>query len=197
MSPYLHYGQISPLYIALEVSNSESPGKNAYLEELIIRRELSMNFVFYNSHYNSFDCLPDWAKNTLLEHKKDKRNNIYSLNELENAETADPYWNASQKEMMVKGKMHGYMRMYWGKKIIEWIQDPKDAFEIALHLNNKYEIDGRDPNGYTGIAWCFGKYDRAWKERKIFGKVRYMNSNGLRRKFDVDRYVKKINHLKP
>ena len=197
MSPYLHYGQISPLYIALEVSNSESPGKNAYLEELIIRRELSMNFVFYNSHYDSFDCLPNWAKNTLLEHKKDRRNNIYSLNELENAETADPYWNASQKEMVVTGKMHGYMRMYWGKKIIEWIQDPKEAFEIGIHLNNKYEIDGRDPNGYTGIAWCFGKHDRAWKEREIFGKVRYMNSNGLRRKFDVDRYVKKVNNLKP
>ncbi len=196
MSPYLHFGQISPLYIALQISKSNSPGKEAYLEELIIRRELSMNFIYYNPHYDSLDCLPDWAKKNLQEHASDKRKNIYSLQQLENAETGDPYWNASQKEMMIKGKMHGYMRMYWGKKIIEWTKTPEEAFNTAIYLNNKYEIDGRDANGYTGVAWCFGKHDRAWKEREIFGKVRYMNANGLKRKFDADTYVKNIEKLK-
>lgn len=192
MSPYLHFGQISPLFIALKVLNSNLSGKDAFLEELIVRRELSMNFVYYNPDYDSFKGIPDWAKNTLLEHQNDKRVPIYSLKELENAATGDPYWNASQKEMMITGKMHGYMRMYWGKKILEWVQNPEEAYKIALYLNNKYEIDGRDPNGFTGVVWCFGKHDRAWKERKIFGKVRYMNANGLKRKFDADGYVEKI-----
>jgi len=192
MSPYLHFGQISPLFIVLKVLNSNASGKEAFLEELIVRRELSMNFVYYNSDYDSFKGIPGWAKNTLLEHENDKRLPIYSLKELENAETGDPYWNASQKEMMITGKMHGYMRMYWGKKILEWVQNPEEAYKIALYLNNKYEIDGRDPNGFTGVAWCFGKHDRAWKERDIFGKVRYMNANGLKRKFDADGYVEKI-----
>ncbi|WP_414468365.1 deoxyribodipyrimidine photo-lyase [Methanobacterium sp. ACI-7] len=195
MSPYLHFGQISPLYIALEILKSDSKSKEAYLEELIIRRELSMNFVYYNQNYDSLNCLPDWAQKTVLEHKKDKRKHIYSLKQLENAETGDPYWNASQKEMIITGKMHGYMRMYWGKKIIEWTENPEDAHIISLYLNNKYEIDGRDANGFTGVAWCFGKHDRAWKEREIFGKVRYMNENGLKRKFDADAYVKKIHSI--
>lgn len=195
ISPYLHFGQISPLYIALEISNTDSGSKDAYLEELIIRRELSMNFVYYNPHYDSLDCLPLWARNTLLDHTDDKRDPLYHLHELENAETGDIYWNACQKEMMITGKMHGYMRMYWGKKILEWTKSPQEAFKIALYLNNKYEIDGRDPNGYTGVAWCFGKHDRAWKERKVFGKVRYMNANGLKRKFNADAYVRKIEKL--
>lgn len=195
MSLYLHFGQISPLYIALEVLKSNASGKDAYLEELIVRRELSMNFIYYNKNYDSFIGLSEWAKKTLSEHRNDKRTPIYSLQELENAETEDPYWNASQKEMMFKGKMHGYMRMYWGKKILEWVQNPEKAYKIAIYLNNKYEIDGRDPNGFTGVAWCFGKHDRAWKEREIFGKVRYMNANGLKRKFDADAYVKKIYKL--
>lgn len=195
MSPYLHFGQISPLYITLEILKSDSKSKEAYLEELIIRRELSMNFVYYNQNYDSLNCLPDWAQKTVLEHKRDKRNYIYSLKQLENAETGDPYWNASQKEMVITGKMHGYMRMYWGKKIIEWTESPEDAYITSLYLNNKYEIDGRDPNGFTGVAWCFGKHDRAWKEREIFGKVRYMNEKGLKRKFDADDYVKKIQSL--
>mgnify|MGYP006292259755 CR=1 FL=1 len=192
MSPYLHFGQISPVYIANKINSSNSPGKESYLEELIIRRELSMNFVFYNKNYDSIKGISDWAKNTLKKHKKDKREYIYSLEEIENYETHDPYWNAAQKEMVKTGKMHGYMRMYWGKKIIEWTKNPKDAFHIAIYLNNKYELDGRDPNGYTGVAWCFGKHDRAWKERSIFGKVRYMNDKGLKRKFDIEKYVKKI-----
>lgn len=195
MSPYLHFGQISPLFLALEVSKTNSPGKDAFLEELIIRRELSMNLAHYNENYNKFECLPDWAKKTLLEHRNDAREYTYTREELENAKTHDPYWNASQKEMVITGKMHGYMRMYWGKKILEWTDDPRNAYDLAIYLNDKYEIDGRDPNGYTGVAWCFGKHDRAWKEREIFGKVRYMNDKGLKRKFKIDNYVNRVNQL--
>ena len=192
MSPYLHFGHISPLYIALEVMKTDSPGRDAYLEELIVRRELSHNFVFYNEKYDRFDSLPPWARNTLNFHGSDRRDYVYSLEQFEKAATHDPYWNAAQKEMVLTGKMQGYMRMYWGKKILEWSRSPKVGFKIALHLNNKYELDGRDPNGYAGVAWCFGKHDRAWAERKVFGKIRYMNSAGLSRKFDPDRYVEKI-----
>jgi deoxyribodipyrimidine photo-lyase len=195
MSPYLHFGQISPLYIALKVKQTKSPGIEAFLEELIIRRELSMNFVFYNDRYDSFDGLPEWARKTLRSHQKDKRQYLYRLEELEQANTHDPYWNAAQKEMVVKGKMHGYMRMYWGKKIIEWSKAPEEGFHAALYLNNKYELDGRDPNGFTGVAWCFGKHDRPWGERPIFGNVRYMNDKGLKRKFDADDYVRMVNKL--
>jgi len=190
MSPYLHFGQISPLFIALKALETKSPSTEAFLEELIIRRELSMNFVFYNERYDSFEAVPEWAKKTLRAHKKGKRQYTYTLEELESAKTHDPYWNAAQKEMVIKGKMHGYMRMYWGKKIIEWTKPPEEAFQIALCLNNKYELDGRDPNGFTGVAWCFGKHDRPWGERPIFGNVRYMNDKGLIRKFDADGYVK-------
>jgi deoxyribodipyrimidine photo-lyase len=195
MSPYLHFGQISPLYIALKVMEAKSPGEETYLEEIIVRRELSMNFIFYNQNYDEFDGLPAWAKKTLIEHIEDPREYLYSQEEFEKAQTHDPYWNACQQEMMITGKMHGYMRMYWGKKILEWSKMPAEGFKIALFLNNKYELDGRDPNGFTGVAWCFGKHDRAWFERNIFGKVRYMNDNGLKRKFDADGYVKKIERL--
>ena len=189
MSPYLHFGQISPLFIALQVKKTTSPGIEAFLEELIVRRELSMNFVFYNGKYDSFEAIPEWAKKTLKAHQKNRRKYTYNLEELENAKTHDPYWNAAQKEMLFKGKMHGYMRMYWGKKIIEWSKTPEEAFRVALYLNNKYELDGRDPNGFTGVAWCFGKHDRPWAERPTFGNVRYMNDKGLKRKFDADEYV--------
>jgi deoxyribodipyrimidine photo-lyase len=192
MSPYLHFGQISPLYIALEVNASQSKSKNAYLEELIVRRELSMNYVYYNSHYDSFKGLAEWSRKTLNQHRKDHRQYTYAAEELENAQTHDNYWNAAQKEMIQTGKMHGYMRMYWGKKIIEWTREPEQAFAIALYLNNKYELDGRDPNGYAGVAWCFGKHDRPWPERKIFGKVRYMSAAGLKRKFNIEDYVNRI-----
>ena len=198
MSPYLHFGQISPLYIALKVSEKEGLSKEAYLEELIVRRELSMNFIFYNENYDSFEgAIPPWAQKTLKAHQKDKRPYLYTLEELETARTHDPYWNAAQKEMVFTGKMHGYMRMYWGKKILEWSKTPDEAFRAALHLNNKYELDGRDPNGFTGVAWCFGKHDRPWGEREIFGNVRYMNEGGLKRKFDADEYVRLMNRLKP
>ncbi len=196
LSPYLHFGQISPLEIALRVRVTKQPDAGIYLEELIIRRELSMNFVTYNPRYDSFDGLPDWARKTLADHAGDRREYIYSPEELENGRTHDLYWNAAQTEMMVTGKMHGYMRMYWGKKILEWSESPEEGYRTALILNNRYELDGRDPNGYAGVAWCFGKHDRAWPERPVFGKVRYMNANGLKRKFDADLYVERIGHLK-
>ena len=198
MSPYLHFGQISPLYIAMQVQEAgkiPSKTREAYLEELIVRRELAMNFTQYNPTYDSFRAIPDWAKRTLKGHQKDKREYVYSQDELEKGRTHDPYWNAAQKEMIVTGKMHNYMRMYWGKKILEWCASPEEAFRIAVYLNNKYELDGRDPNSFTGVAWCFGKHDRPWGERKIFGQVRYMNDVGLRRKFKIDDYVKKIASL--
>ncbi|HVP78684.1 MAG TPA: deoxyribodipyrimidine photo-lyase [Thermodesulfobacteriota bacterium] len=195
LSPYLHFGQISPLFIALKALETKSPGTEAFLEELIVRRELSMNFVFYNEKYDSFEAVPEWAKKTLRDHKKDKRPYTYTLEELESSKTHDPYWNAAQREMVVKGKMHGYVRMYWGKKIIEWSKTPEIAHRITLYLNNKYELDGRDPNGFAGVAWCFGKHDRPWGERSIFGNVRYMNDKGLKRKFDADGYVKVTDRL--
>lgn len=198
MSPYLHFGQISPLSIALTVSQTQGLSKEAYLEELIVRRELSMNFVFYNGQYDSFEgAIPQWAQKTLKAHQKDKRPYLYALEELETAITHDPYWNAAHNEMVFTGKMHGYMRMYWGKKILEWSKTPDEAFRAALYLNNKYELDGRDPSGFTGVAWCFGKHDRPWKEREIFGNVRYMNEGGLKRKFDADGYVRLMSRLKP
>jgi len=192
MSAYLHFGQISPLYIALKVLDTVSGGRDAYLEELIVRRELSHNFVFFNRDYDTFASLPSWASNTLVLHTRDKRQYLYSLKEFEHARTHDPYWNAAQKQMLITGKMHGYMRMYWGKKIIEWSKSPQQAFKTALYLNNKYELDGRDPNGFASVAWCFGKHDRAWGQRDIFGKVRYMSAGGLNRKFDPNKYVEKI-----
>lgn len=196
MSPYLHFGQISPVYIVDKVQESESPGVEDYLEQLVVRREMSMNFVYYNEDYDDFSSiLPDWARETLMDHRNDSREYLYSREDLEKAETHDPYWNAAQKEMNLTGKTHGYMRMYWGKKILEWTPDPESGYEITLYLNNKYELDGRDPNGFTGVAWCYGKHDRAWQEREIFGKVRYMNANGLERKFDPQEYCKKIDRI--
>jgi deoxyribodipyrimidine photo-lyase len=195
MSPYLHFGQVSPLAIALRISGERSvpaTAKGGFLEELIVRRELSMNFVFYNDRYDEYECLPDWAKKTLAEHAEDRRDYLYGPEQWERAGTHDPYWNAAQREMMITGKMHNYMRMYWGKKLLEWSRTPEEAFRTALALNNRYEIDGRDPNGFAGVAWCFGKHDRAWSERKVFGKIRYMNDAGLRRKFDMEAYLKKV-----
>lgn len=193
LSPYLHFGQISPIEIYLKVKDFDN--SKTFLEELIVRRELSYNFVYYNDDYDNFKSLPKWATETLEKHSGDKREYNYSRSELEKGRTHDKYWNAAQIEMKITGKMHGYMRMYWGKKVIEWTEDPKEAYEILIYLNNKYSLDGRDPNSYAGIAWCFGKHDRPWKEREIFGKIRYMNDKGLIRKFKIDDYVKKINEL--
>ncbi len=198
LSPYLHFGQISPLFIAKQIdkSSADNKDKESFLEQLIIRRELSFNFVYYNTSYDSLDSLPEWAFETLMKHKEDKRDYTYSYKDFENGETHDKYWNAAQKEMKIKGIMSNYMRMYWGKKVLEWTSSPEEAFKILIKLNNKYELDGRDPNSYAGIAWCFGKHDRAWKEREIYGKVRYMSKSGLERKFDIDSYVKQIEDLK-
>jgi deoxyribodipyrimidine photo-lyase len=195
LSPYLHFGQVSPLQVALAVAAAESPGREAFLEELIVRRELALNFVHYNPGYDTFEAVPAWARRTLQAHRSDDRPSTYSLEELEAGRTHDPYWNAAQREMVATGKMHGYMRMYWGKKILEWSPTPEKGFAAALALNNKYELDGRDPNGFAGVAWCFGKHDRPWQERKIFGQVRSMTDQGLRRKFDIDRYVRRVEEL--
>jgi deoxyribodipyrimidine photo-lyase len=198
MSPYLHFGQISPLHIALEVIKSgKRTAAEAYLEELVVRRELSMNFVSFNKNYDRFEGLPDWAQKTLKEHERDPREALYSEGELEEARTADPYWNAAQREMAITGKMHNYMRMYWGKRIVEWTKKPEDAYRTALRLNNKYELDGRDPNAFAGVAWCFGKHDRAWPTHPVLGKIRIMTASGLRRKFDADAYARKyeVSHV--
>jgi len=195
LSPYLHFGQISPLQVALAVLSRDSASKEGFLDELIVRRELSVNFVNYNSNYDRFEALPEWAQRTLFEHSNDSRDYYYPLEDLENAKTHDQYWNAAQREMVITGKMHGYMRMYWGKKILEWTKNPEVAFHNALYLNNKYELDGRDPNGFAGVAWCFGKHDRPWSERKIYGNVRYMSYAGLERKFDMASYLSRIGRL--
>lgn len=191
LSPYLHFGQISPLYIYIELMEINIVDKKAFLEELIIRRELSMNFVYYNNDYDSYECIPNWAKISLDKHKEDPRDFIYSLEELEKAKTHDIYWNAAQREMMITGKMHGYMRMYWGKKILEWSSTPQEGYNKTIYLNNKFLLDGRDPNGYAGVAWCYGKHDRPWGERNIFGMIRYMNDKGLKRKFEMNKYTTK------
>ena len=196
LSPYLHFGQISPSYIYKRIKATDIEAED-FLEQLIVRRELSFNFVYFNKEYNSqlSKILPDWAVETLEHHSKDEREYIYSLKELENYATHDEYWNAAQKEMVLSGYMNGYMRMYWGKKILEWTKSPQKAFDIALYLNNKYFLDGRDPNSYAGVAWIFGKHDRAWKERNIYGKVRYMNKAGLDRKYNMEKYLKKVDKL--
>ena len=189
LSPYLHLGQISPVRIAMEVMKAGGPNSEAYLEQLIVRRELSINHVSFNVNYDRYQGLPEWCRKSLDEHSKDAREYIYSFTDLERGRTHDPYWNAAQRQMLSTGIMHNYMRMYWGKKILEWSETPQQAFENALRLNNRYELDGRDANGYTGVAWCFGKHDRPWKERPIFGTVRYMNDRGLERKFDMAAYI--------
>lgn len=194
LSPYLHFGHISAARVALEVQKNTPDDENqeSFLEELIVRRELSDNFCLYNKNYDNFNGFRDWAQKTLNDHRNDKREYIYSLKQFEEAKTHEPLWNAAQNEMRQTGKMHGYMRMYWAKKILEWTESPEDAIKIAIYLNDAYSLDGRDSNGYTGIAWSIGGiHDRAWFEREIYGKIRYMNANGARRKFDVAAYIKK------
>ena len=192
LSPYLHFGQISAQRIALEVNKTGLPGdeREPFLEELIVRKELSDNFCFYNKHYDTEESFPRWAKESHDQHRNDKREYIYPLETFEQAETHDDLWNAAQAEMMVKGKMHGYLRMYWAKKILEWTESPAAAMEIAVYLNDRYSLDGRDPNGYAGIAWSIGGvHDRAWFNRPVFGKVRYMNYSGSKSKFNVKQYI--------
>jgi deoxyribodipyrimidine photo-lyase len=192
LSPYLHFGNMSAQRVALEIQKYGKSKKDeeAFLEELIVRRELSDNFCFYNNSYDRFEGFPAWARESLNKHRKDSREYVYTLEQLENALTHDDLWNAAQREMVTRGKMHGYMRMYWAKKILEWTKSPESAMEIAINLNDRYELDGRDPNGYVGIAWSIGGVnDRAWGERPVFGKIRYMSYNGCKGKFDVKKYI--------
>lgn len=198
LSPYLHFGQVSAQRVALEVMKSPAGAGSieSFIEELIIRRELSDNFCHYTRFYDSFEGFPSWAKETLDRHRKDRRPYVYSLEEFEMARTHDELWNAAQTEMTQKGKMHGYMRMYWAKKILEWSRTPESALETAILLNDRYELDGRDPNGYAGIAWSIGGvHDRAWGERPVFGKIRYMSHGGARAKFDVKAYIEYVQSL--
>lgn len=198
LGPYLHFGQISPVEAALKVARTDTcsrADREAFLEQLVVRRELSINFVLNEPRYDRFKALPEWARKTLREHRGDERPARYSLRKLESANTHDVYWNAAMKEMLKTGYMHNYMRMYWGKKVIEWSETPERAHRVLLGLNNKYFIDGRDPNSYTSVAWLFGLHDRPWTERPVFGKVRYMNAAGLERKFDIASYVRWVEYL--
>ncbi len=199
LSPYLHFGQISAQRVTWEVlrSSASTESREAFLEELIVRRELADNFCWHNQAYDRVDGFPDWARKTLDKHRGDRREFVYDLQAFETAATHDPLWNAAQREMTQTGKMHGYMRMYWAKKIMEWTPSPEEALKIAILLNDKYELDGRDPNGYVGIAWSIGGvHDRPWFERPIFGQIRYMSATGCARKFDVPEYIRRFFSLK-
>jgi deoxyribodipyrimidine photo-lyase len=198
LSPYLHFGHISSLQVALAVQDYAGKHKllpDEFLEELIVRRELAFNFARFTDHPESLDALPDWARKTLAKHARDKRDPTYSRDQFEHAQTHDRLWNAAQKELLLTGKIHGYYRMYWGKKIIEWSRTPDGALATAIYLNDRYALDGRDPNSYTNILWCFGLHDRPWVERPIFGQIRYMSYYGMRRKTDVDAYVRSVECL--
>ena len=205
MSPYLHFGHISPLTIALEVKDAARDGKaseavaDKYLDELIGWRELAVLFCKYNSNYDNWECAEPWARKTLLEHAGDTRPWSYTLKQLERGETHDELWNAAQREMVRDGWMHNYMRMYWAKKILEWSPDVATGFEWAVILNDTYELDGRDPNGYAGIAWAMvGKHDRPWFDRPVFGLVRYMSGGSTGKKFDSKRYIEqqRVKHFR-
>jgi deoxyribodipyrimidine photo-lyase len=176
-------------------SERVASARDAFLEELLVRRGLAYNYVWFNPDYDRYEALPDWARKTLKEHSGDERRHTYTMDELVSAKTHDPYWNIAMREMLVTGFMHNYMRMYWGKKILEWTDAPSEAFVRVLSLNNRLFLDGRDPNSYANVGWVFGLHDRPWTERDVFGKVRYMNANGLKRKFDMERYEEKVNRL--
>ncbi len=201
-SPYLHFGQISAQRIAYEVKHLADKNPNlaesteAFLEELIVRKELSDNFCFYNPHYDSDRGAPAWANKTLTDHQSDRREYLYNYDTFAQAKTHDPLWNAAQLEMVKTGKMHGYMRMYWAKKILEWTLTPAEAIQIAIRLNDTYELDGKDPNGYVGILWSIaGLHDRPWFNRPIFGLVRTMTYSGMKKKFDTQQYIDTMNAI--
>ena len=192
LSPYLHFGHISPITVALAVQNAAAPAadKDAFLNQVITWRELSVNLVHFNPNYDNFECGEPWAHRSLAKHAHDPRPTLYTEAQLEHAETHDPLWNAAQLQMVHTGWMHNYLRMYWGKKILEWAPSPAIAHQIAVRLNDKYELDGRDPNGYAGIAWSIvGKFDRPWFERPIFGQIRYMSGASTGKKFDSKKYI--------
>lgn len=213
LSPYLHWGHLSAHEVFRAVADregwslnhlsSETAGKRsgwwsmsenaeAFLDELVTWRELGFNMTSREPDYHRYESLPDWARVTLEEHADDPRPALYSLEELEEARTGDELWNAAQRELLLEGRIQNYLRMLWGKKIIEWTENPEKALEVMVHLNNKYAVDGRNPNSYSGIFWCLGRYDRPWQERAVFGKIRYMTSPSARRKLDLDTYLKRF-----
>ncbi len=192
LSPYLHFGQIAAHAIALAVRDYPAPTSSleVFLEQLIVRRELSDNFCLYEPHYDSLDGLPNWARKTLDEHRADRRDYIYTREQWDSGETHDEIWNAAQRELITSGTMHGYLRMYWAKKILEWSSCPEEALATAIYLNDRYALDGRDPNGYVGILWSIGGlHDRPWFTRPVFGTVRYMSGNSLWRKPGIREYL--------
>jgi deoxyribodipyrimidine photo-lyase len=197
LSPYLHFGNIGPITITLAIKKAVDEGKataetgEKFLDQLIGWRELAVLFVRHEPNYDNWECAAPWARKTLIEHTGDSRVHRYSLDQLERAETADEMWNAAQREMVNTGWMHNYMRMYWAKKILEWAPDPARAYEWAVYLNDRYELDGRDPNGYAGIAWAIvGRHDRPWFNRPVFGLVRSMTGASTARKFDAEEYIR-------
>jgi deoxyribodipyrimidine photo-lyase len=198
LSPYLHFGHISSLEVALKARDFADKHElipSEFLEELIVRRELAFNFAAHSPQLDSLSVLPDWARNSIEKHAADVREHVYSRNQLEHAETYDDLWNATQKELLLRGKIHGYYRMYWGKKIIEWSATHQDALDAMIYLHDRYALDGRDPNTFTNILWCFGLHDRPFVERPIFGQIRYMSYDGMKRKTNIAGYIKEIQFL--
>lgn len=195
LSPWIRFGHLSAQRVALQVqrfgkkfSQSVAP----FIEELVVRRELTDNFCFYNDNYDNVKGAYEWAQKTLKDHTKDKREYVYSQGNLEKAKTHDKLWNAAQYQMVTEGKMHGFLRMYWAKKILEWTASPEQALSIALYLNDRYSLDGQDPNGFVGCMWSIcGIHDQGWAERPVFGKIRFMNYKGCLRKFDVAKFEAK------
>uniref|UniRef100_H3CQU8 Deoxyribodipyrimidine photo-lyase n=1 Tax=Tetraodon nigroviridis TaxID=99883 RepID=H3CQU8_TETNG len=200
LSPWIRFGHVSAQRVALQVQRGGRKlgvGVSSFIEELVVRRELTDNFCFYNEKYDSVEVprppgAYEWARKTLKDHAKDKRPYIYTREQLEKAETHDKLWNAAQFQVVREGKMHGFLRMYWAKKILEWTPSPEEALASALYLNDRYELDGQDPNGFVGCMWSIcGIHDQGWAERPVFGKIRYMNYKGCLRKFDVAAFERK------
>lgn len=191
LSAYLHFGFVSVQEIVEAVENADAPteSKETFLEELIVRRELSFNFTRFNPNYDSLSCLPNWTQETMRKHHEDQRDFLYTIEQLENSQTHDEIWNAAQRELVVTGGMHNYVRMLWGKNVIAWTRNYEEAFAILEDFNNKYALDGRNPNSYAGILWCFGKHDRPWFERNVFGTIRYMTSGSSGKKFNAKKYI--------
>ena len=179
---------------AVEHADAPKPAKAAFLEQAIVRRELSFNLTRHNPHYDSLKSLPEWAQQTMRDHADDPRPELIDEERIEAAETYDELWNASQRELVDTGLLHNYVRMLWGKRVIEWQRSYEMAFELLVHLNNKYALDGRDPNSYAGILWCFGKHDRPWFEREIFGTIRYMTSRSMGKKFKSKDYIEAMSN---
>ena len=198
MSPYLHFGQISSLEIALAVRDYAKDHKllgDEYLEELIVRRELAFNYASHVEQPESLENLPEWCQDDMKKHARDERDPSYTREQFESAGTHDELWNATQKEMLLRGKIHGYYRMYWGKKIIEWSPTYQEALDTMIYIHGRYALDGRDPNTFTNVLWCFGLHDRPWYDRPIFGRMRYMSAEGMKRKTDTRAYIDEIEEL--